>query len=240
MDKLAMTPYAQALLDFYDGDTSATVLVHREDGAVSELPASAFFRTPAEFSAIEQEALALCRGWVLDIGAGAGCHSLALQERGLEVIAIDVAPQAFEIMSKRGVKDARLADVFAFHGGPFDTLLMMMHGIGLVQDLAGLDLFLSHAHRLLKPTGQLLFDSLDVRSTDDPRHLAYQEANRRVGRYVGEIRIRFEYKGRMGPFCGWLHVDAETLAHHAERAGWSCNIVLCQDDGDYLAALKAP
>jgi SAM-dependent methyltransferase len=233
----AMDPHGQALLDFFHGDASATVLVHRDDGVVDELPARVFFREPAEFSPIEKAALARCRGRVLDIGAGTGCHSLALQERGLEVLAIDVAPQAVEIMSKRGVEDARLADVFAFHGGPFDTLLMMMHGIGLVQDLAGLDRFLAHARTLLKPGGQILLDSLDVRCTQDPRHLAYQQANRQAGRYFGEIRLRFEYKGRMGPSFGWLHVDAVTLEEHAGRAGWSCEVMRREESGDYLARL---
>ena len=86
--------------------------------------------------------MALCKGYVLDIGAGTGCHSLALQDRGTRVLAIDVSPQALEILSKRGVEECQHADVFEFQGGPFDTLLLMMHGIGMVEDLAGLDRFL--------------------------------------------------------------------------------------------------
>ena len=237
MDAEAMEPYGQSLLDFFNGDISAEVVVHRDDGFTGDLPASVFFRKPSDFSPLEQTAMTLCRGYVLDVGAGAGCHSLALQDRGIRVLAIDVSPHAIEIMSKRGVKEIQQVDVFEFHKGPFDTLLMMMHGIGLVEDLSGLDRFLCHAHKLLKPDGQIVFDSLDVRCTDDPRHLAYLEVNRRAGRYFGQIRTRFEYKGQIGPFFGWLHVDPETLIDHAERIGWSCQVVCREDGGDFLAQL---
>ena len=237
MNAEAMEPYGQALLDFFNGESLATIVAHRDDGLADDLPASVFFRAPSGFSPIEQAAMALCRGYVLDIGAGTGCHSLALQERGTRVLAIDVSPQAIEILSKRGVEECQQADVFEFHGGPFYTLLLMMHGIGMVEDLAGLDRFLNHAHNLLKPGGQFLFDSLDVRCTDNPRHLAYQEANRRAGRYFGQIRLRFEYQGQSGPHFGWLHVDPDTLVDHGERMGWSCRVVSREDNGDYLAQL---
>ncbi|NIV35108.1 MAG: methyltransferase domain-containing protein [Anaerolineae bacterium] len=233
-----MTPYGQAILDFFRGDPSATIVVHRDDGHADNLPAGVFFREPVAFSPIEQAALDLCRGHVLDIGAGTGCHSLALQERGVKVLAIDVSPEALQILAQRGVEERWQADVFQFDGGPFDTLLLMMHGIGMVGDLAGLDRFLTHAHTLLKPGGQLLFDSLDVRCTEEPVHLAYQEANRQAGRYFGEIRLRFEYQGQTGPLFGWLHVDPHTLAGRAVRLGWSCRVVRQEENGDYLAQLR--
>jgi 2-polyprenyl-3-methyl-5-hydroxy-6-metoxy-1,4-benzoquinol methylase len=237
MDTKAMEPYGQCLLDFFNGDISAKVVVHRDDGLADDLPVSAFFRKPVDFSPLDQTAMTLCRGYVLDIGAGTGCHSLALQEQGLRVLAIDVSPHAIEIMSKRGVKEIQQVDIFKFHEGPFDTLLMMMHGIGMVQDLSGLDRFLRHAHKLIKPDGQIVFDSLDVRCTENPRHLAYHEANRRAGLYFGEIRMQFEYKGQIGPLFSWLHVDPETLVDHAERIGWSCQVVCREENGDYLAQL---
>jgi SAM-dependent methyltransferase len=237
MNPKAMEPYGRSLLDFFNGDSSAQVVIHRDDGHADDLLAGVFFREPSDFSSIDQAALALCKGYVLDIGAGTGCHSLALQDRGTRVLAIDVSPQALEVLSKRGVEECHHTDVFEFRGGPFDTLLLMMHGIGMVQDLAGLDGFLDHAHTLLKPDGQILFDSLDVRCTDTPVHLAYQQANRRAGRYFGQIRLRFEYQGQMGPPFGWLHVDPKTLVEHAERKGWSCRVVCREDNGDYLAQL---
>jgi hypothetical protein len=80
-------------------------------------------------------------------------------------------------------------------------------------------------------------DSLDVHVTDDPQHLAYHEANRRTGRYIGEIRVQAEYRGKKGPYFGWLHVDARTLKEYAAKAGWKCELIVEGDGGDYLARL---
>ena len=237
MQAQAMEPHGLALLDFVKGETDARCLIHRDDGIASELLASVFFREPSGFSALERAALDLCRGRVLDVGAGAGCHSLALQERGLPVCAIDVSPHAVEVMRKRGVHDARCVRIEEFSAERFDTILMMMHGIGLVETLCGLERFLHHVRRLLNPHGQVLFDSLDCRYTEDPVHLAYLEANRQAGRYFGEMRMQFEYKGVKAPWCGWLHVDPETLDTCAEKTGWRCQVVRQEDDGDYLARL---
>jgi len=112
MDSAPWTPHGMALLDYFHGDTSAKIVVHGDDGETEVVPISVFFRGPAEFSALEEAALDLCRGRVLDAGAGAGCHALALQERDLAVCAIDIAPEAVEVMRMRGVRDARYADIF--------------------------------------------------------------------------------------------------------------------------------
>jgi SAM-dependent methyltransferase len=232
-----MDPYGSALQDFLDGDTSVQIAIRRDDGYDSLVPIAVFFRKEADFSPLENAALDLCRGTVLDIGAGTGCHTLALQRRGLHVTAIDISPQAVAVTTARGAADARRTDVFDLRGERFDTLLMLMHGIGMVETLEGLDRFLRHARTLITPDGRLVFDSLDVRRTDDAQHLAYQEANRKAGRYFGEIRIQFEYKGKPGPLFGWLHVDPQTLADRAGKAGWRCRVATEQEDGNYLAEL---
>jgi SAM-dependent methyltransferase len=237
MDAQPLEPFDAALRAYFAGDIAAELILHRDDGYVAPMPVGHFFRTPSTFSPIETAALHHCRGRVLDVGAGTGLHSLFLQEKGLPVTALDVCPGAVEIMRQRGVKDARCASVFDCMGVPFDTLLLLGHGIGMVETIAGLDRFLAHAPGLLADGGQVLLDSRDVRATADPVHLAYLEANRRAGRYVGEIRLQFEYRGNKGPPCGWLHVDAATLKEHAARAGWDCEVVLTAENGDYLARL---
>ena len=237
MEPRSMTPQGLALKAYFEGDKEARLTVRRDDGVEYALPVSHFFRAPAEFTPLETAALARCRGRVLDIGAGSGLHSLALQERGQAVTALEISPEAVEVMARRGVRDARCADIFQFQGGPFDTLLMLGHGIGITENLAGLECFLERARRLLAPGGRLLLDSTDVRRTDDPRHLAYHEANRKAGRYVGEIRIQLEFAGRSGPHCGWLHVDPETLADRAAHAGWPCEVILEEPGWGYLACL---
>lgn len=232
-----MDPLGSALLAYLEGDLDAAVIIRRDDGLEDTLPVGHFFRRPSQFTRIEQAAIDLCAGHVLDAGAGSGLHSLALQERNLPVTAVDISPRAVAVMTRRGVKDVHCADVFDFHGGPFDTILLMGHGIGVVETIAGLDRFLAHLRGLLSERGQVLLDSQDVRLTDNPRHLAYHEANRQAGRYAGEIRLQVGFQGNLGPPCGWLHVDAETLGQRAESAAWRCEVVLQEQGGHYLAKL---
>lgn len=237
MNAEAMDPFGRALAAYFEGDASAELIIRRDDGQVTPLPVRFFFRKPSEFTALERAALDRCTDRILDVGAGTGLHSLFLQEKGLAVTAIDICPHAVKIMKHRGVLEARCANIFEFRGGPFDTLLILGHGIGMVETISGLDRFLVHAQSLVSAAGQILLDSLDVRRTDDPSHVAYQEANRRAGRYVGEIGMQFEFKGINGPACRWLHVDSETLGQRAESAGWRCEVIHQEPTGDHLSRL---
>jgi SAM-dependent methyltransferase len=235
MNPKAMEPYGMALLAYYEGETNAELIIRRDDGQETPLPVNFFFRNPS--SPIDNAAIDRCIGHVLDIGAGTGLHSKVLQQKSKPVTAIDINPQAVSIMRQQGLMDVHCADIYEFQGGRFDTLLMMGHGIGVVETIAGLDRYLIYAHSLLSNDGQVLLDSLDVRITDDPRDLAYHEANRQAGRYIEEIRMQFEFQGKKGPYCGWLHVDAETLKDHAELAGWRCEVVYQEESGNYLGLL---
>ncbi|UCB42381.1 MAG: methyltransferase domain-containing protein [Dehalococcoidales bacterium] len=236
MNPEAMKPFGQALVDYYKGDSSATVITYRDDGFRIEMPISPFYRESTDMD-IDRIALENCRGRILDVGAGTGLHSLHLQDQGLSVCAIDISPEACEIMRKRGLNEVYCTDISVFKAEPFDTLLMLGHGIGVVENMTGLDHFLTNVHHLVKSDGQIVLNSVDVSCTDSPTHLAYHEVNRQAGRYVGEIRMHFEYEGLKGPVCGWLHIDSETLANHASKAGWSCTVLFQEEDGNYLAKL---
>ncbi len=231
-------PLGDALTSYIQGDLLSKVVVYRDDGLSEDLMMSRFFQEPSTFTLVEKTALENCRGRVLDIGGGAGRYSLALQSRGLRVCAIDISPAAVEIMKRRGVRDARVADIFKFEPAQaFDTLLMMMHGIGIVENLAGLENFLRHASTLIQFGGQIILDSIDVRCTRNVMHHAYQEVCGRLGRYFGETRLQFEYLGRKGPSFGWLQIDPKTLADYARRAGWASEVLYWDAGGDYLAGL---
>jgi SAM-dependent methyltransferase len=233
----ALEPFGSALLAFLDGDTSANFLIRRDDGKESALPASYFFRDESGFTEIEKTAIARCEGHVLDVGAGTGSQSIALQRKGLSVTALDLSPGAVAVARRRGVRKMLCADIFKLRAGPFDTLLMLGHGIGMVETVDGLKRFLVCIRSLLRADGQLLVDSVDVRVTDDPDNLRYHEANKSAGRYIGEIRMQFEFRGKRGPYCGWLHVDAETLAEHSRAAGLDCDVVHRDGSGNYLARI---
>jgi SAM-dependent methyltransferase len=237
MNPEAMEPFGKALLAFFGGDPTTELNVRRDDGFVTALPMSYFFRAPNELTPIENTAIDGCVGRVLDVGAGSGLHGLILDKKGFRVTSIDIDPGAVDVMKRRGLVDVHCVDVFSFQDGPFDTLLMLGHGIGMVETIDGLDRFLDYVKGLTTDSGQILLDSLDVRVTDKASDLAYHEANRREGRYIGEIRMQFEFQGETGPYCGWLQVDAETLSAHAHSKGWTCEVVLQEASGNYLARI---
>lgn len=231
-----MGPLGIALKEFYEGNKQAKVIFHRDDGLKEDHYVFHYYRTEKEFSFIEKQAIALCRGKVLDIGAGVGPHSLELQKLGLEVYAIDISLNACEIMKKRGIKNVRFSTVYDLDEKNFDTILLMGRTIGFVEDLLGLKKFLNFCKNLLASEGYILLDSLDVRSTTIPEHLAYQERNRKLGRYIGVIGLQMEYKGKLGEKFKLLHVDPQTLKESAEESGWSCEI-LKNENGNYLAKI---
>ena len=235
MDLTAWKPHEAAMLSFHRGNRGAVIGVY-DDFERDEVPVAYFFRD--QFPGVELTALELCRGRVLDVGAGSGCHSLALQKRGLEVTAIEILPGLVEILRERGVRDARLASWMDVDAGQFDTLLFMMNGLGLVETLTGRPRFFQDIRRLLRPGGQILADSTDVRVRMDPVSRKTGELHRPDGRYVGELHFQLEFAGKKGPPFAQLYVDPETLRRYAADAGWSCGIVEPPDEyGNYLARL---
>jgi SAM-dependent methyltransferase len=237
MTNESMKPYGLALLDYFNGNTDAVLLYERDDGFVEHGPVSVFFRKPSEFFKHEHKALDLCYGLVLDIGAGAGIHSLSLQDKGLTVTAIDISPEVVSIMARSGVKEVHCSDIHDFNGKTFDTLLLLGRGIGMVGNLKGLNSFLIEIKALLKKGGQLLLNSCDVSETSSPEHLSYHKLNIKDGRYIGEIGMRLRYKDVVGESFSWLHVDSKTLSEYASRTGWNIEVINQEDDGNYLARL---
>lgn len=209
--------HGAALLDSYRGDPSATLICH-QDGVRDDVPASFWLRESLD--SMEVLALSLCEGRVLDLGAGSGLHTLELQRRGYEVVAIDISSQCVEIMRDRGVADARTADLYAFDGGRFDTIACLCNGLDKVGRLDDLPRFLDRMRELLNPGGQLLADSFDLRSGASPERLVHIARRGAEGRYFGEIDLRFEYQGQESDVFTVLQVDYYTLARIGSECGW--------------------
>ena len=170
-----MEPFGLALKDYWDGDSSAKVIFHRDDGLIDDYFVNHCFRKFDEFSELEKKALKLCSGKILDVGAGVGPHSLYLQNMGLDICALDISAVACEIMKKRGVRNVLCTDIYNLQKVIFDTILLLGRAIGLVEDLEGMKKFLKHCKNLLSLKGKVILDSLDVRVTTNPDHLAYQK-----------------------------------------------------------------
>jgi SAM-dependent methyltransferase len=220
-----------ALKDHFEKGTAETLWVHNSYGEDEEMPVDIFFRNENEMPELELKALELCRGRVLDIGAGAGSHALVLQQRNIEVTALDISTTAVEIMKKRGVKDAVEQNIFDLKiTEPYDTLLFMMNGIGVTGSVGGFEAFLHKAKTYLKPGGQLLFDSSDI-------SYLYQEVPMPENVYFGEVAFAYEYKQQLGKWFNWVYLDQQTLTDVAAAAGWNSHIVMEDDSDQYLAQL---
>ncbi|MFW9906907.1 MAG: hypothetical protein ACFFFH_21560, partial [Candidatus Thorarchaeota archaeon] len=134
-------------------------------------------------------------------------------------------------------KNVICSDVYELDEKNFDTILLMGRAFGFVEDILGLQKFLEYCKFILNPNSQILLDSLDVRYTDDPGNLAYQERSRKLGRYIGVIRLQMEYKGILGEKFRLLHIDSQTLKECAEEIGWSFELIIQEETGSYLGKI---
>ncbi len=235
----AMEPFGLALTDYYAGNEVGKLIMHRDDGLKEDHPVGYYFRESSDFSLIEKEALKICKGKVLDIGAGVGPHSLELQKLGMNVFSIDVSQHVCNIMKKRGLKNVECMSFYEFcdnNPGKFDTILLIGRSIGFVETLNGLRKFLNHCKSLLNKNGNIIFDSSDIRHTAKPIHLAYQKNNIDKGRYLGEIRLRMEYKGLLGDYFQILHVDPDILSKIVLESGLKYEFVI-KEESSYLVRI---
>lgn len=228
-----MDVFGEALKDQYTKPPSETLWVHNSYDEPEEMPVDIYFRDEIEMPDLELKALELCKGKVLDVGAGVGSHSLVLQSRGFDITGMDISASAVEIMVQRGLKKAIEGNILKYKEDTFDTLLFMMNGIGLTGTIKGLTTFLKEVKSLLKPGGQLIFDSSDL-------SYLYQEVAFPLSGYYGEVSFRYEYKSVKGSWFKWIYVDQQTLKSLAEKQGWIVEIVFEDDQDQYLARLSLP
>ncbi len=226
-------PLGQMLSEYLAGDKEAYVQVASPDFEMSKMAGELMFRSWYRMEPIEQKALDLCRGKVLDIGAGSGCHSLVLQAvETLNVTAMDISPGCVGVMEQQGINQVCQDSLFTHDGGPYDTLLMLMNGIGLCGSIEGLNIFLQRAASLLNPGGQILADSTDLAVP-----YTGAMASRPDQPYFGETRFAISYKQMTGDPFDWLYIDFSTLAFYADFHGWRCTKVVQNKEGKYLAKL---
>lgn len=199
-----------------------------------EIPVKMLFRKENEMPSIERKALSMARGRTLDVGAGAGCHSLVLQQRGTDVTAIDISPLAVETMKLRGVKEVRQQDFFEVDEC-FDTILMLMNGIGIVGRLQRMPLFFRLLDRILAPGGQLLCDSSDICYVfeNEDGEMLFPEGDG----YYGELTYQMQYDDVKGETFPWLYIDDETLRACTEACGYQVEVVQQGEHYDYLARI---
>ena len=228
--------FGQALLDYLNGQYEDELTTHLTFDENNLLPLPYMFRDFDQMPALEQKALDLCRGKILDVGCGAGSHSLYLQDKGFDLTALDISAGAVEVCRKRGVKNIIHSDFLDYSGIKFDTILLLMHGIGMAGTLDRLDVFLSHAMSLLVEGGQVLLDSSDIiymfDQDEDGGYWVPGEVS-----YYGEVMFITEYQGYKSKAFPWLYLDFEMLKKSAATHKLSCDLVSSGPHYDYLARL---
>lgn len=232
--KFQNDPIGAALHDFVSNPSDIVIKVKSVQSDDDVLPVAYLFRTPEMMPEIEIKALELCRGKILDIGAGAGCHSIILQKRQFDVISIDSSAGAVELMKKAGLH-AIHDQVENINDQKFDTLLLLMNGLGLARTIEQLPHFLTHLKSLLNPSGQILADTSD---------LSYLYIDEDGGmdidlnsNYYGEMDFEMEYKDQCSGWFKWLYIDLDNLTAIAESCGLNCELILSGENNHYLVQL---
>jgi 2-polyprenyl-3-methyl-5-hydroxy-6-metoxy-1,4-benzoquinol methylase len=222
-------PMGRAIADYWKTKKADKLRVYSPMFEEDEMPLSTLFRTYESMPEIEKKALDMAKGRTLDAGAAAGCHSLVLQERGIDVTAIDISPLSVETMILRGVKSVREQDFFTLDKEQYETILMLMNGIGIVGTLERMPEFFSQLDKLLAPEGQVLCDSSDISYVF--------EGDMPDMDYYGEQSFRMQYKNIIGEPFPWLYIDADTLKDMALKNGYEVEVVGKGEHYDYLARI---
>ncbi|MEL6918686.1 MAG: class I SAM-dependent methyltransferase [Bacteroidota bacterium] len=228
--------FGKAVLDYQLGNYDEDILTFSSLVEQDSIPLPYLFRGFDTMPPLEQKALGLCRGTILDIGCGAGSHSLYLQEKGMAVTALDSSKGAIKTCRLRGIKTTVCKDVYAYNEAKFDTLLLLMNGIGLAGKITNLNRFFGHLKSLLKPDGQILVDSSDIiymfQQDEDGGYWIPD-----TDKYYGEVDFVITYKGLKSNSFPWLYLDYNTFKKEALNNNLTCEIVSLGGHYDYLAKL---
>jgi SAM-dependent methyltransferase len=229
--------FGKAILDYQTNNQPENLITETSISEEDEMSVAYLFRTYNDMPKIEQKALQLAKGKILDVGCGAGSHSLTLQnDRNLDVTSIDISKNAIQACTLRGLKKARVQDIMTLENEKFDTIIILMNGPGICGNLANIPKFLLKLKSLLNLNGQILLDSSDIiymfdEDEDGGKWIPSQNE------YYGETIFTITYKGEKEAPLNWLFLDYNTLQNAAFANGLQCELILEGDHYDYLAKL---
>jgi hypothetical protein len=220
-------PFGSAVLGIWKGNEDEKLLLHTSYGPVEEMPLEIFFRELDEMTELEVIAIESCRGSVLDLGAGAGCFSVLLQQMEFEIHALDNSLGCANVLHQRGVKNIHQIDLYSYNAPKVNTVLVMMNGLGLAGKLDNVVSFFDHLKSLLAPGGRIIIDSSDI-------SYMYKRGTKPKDRYFGEVQFQFEYAGELGEWFDWVYVDYKTLCKVLAPHGWDIELLYENKLGEYL------
>ncbi len=221
---------------YFDKNSTDKLLTSSSISEEDEMPLPYLFRDFNEMPPLEQKALQMAKGHVLDLGCGSGNHSLYLQNKGFTTTAIDISEGAIEVAKDRGVKSAIVKDIFDVETSQkYDTVLVLMNGTGICGKLNKLADFLLLLTSMLTPGGQILIDSSDIiYMFEDENGEHWIDATQE---YYGEVQFSMQYKNNKSETFDWLYVDYNTLQRCAVYNNLNCELVAEGEHYDYLAKI---
>ena len=226
-------PMGLAIAEYHTNKKKKKLWVNSDITDKDEIPVKYLFRSFKQMPHIEQQALKICKGNILDVGAAAGSHSLWLMDNGFDVLSIDISQLAVQTMKERGVDNAFNIDFCKFTTEhKYDTLLFLMNGAGIAGTLNGLPKLLNKCSELLNENGQILIDSSDINYMFD------DDEEKPVGKYYGEVEYTMSYDDSTSDPFSWLFVSFDMLNILAQSCGLNCELICEGDNYDYLARLK--
>lgn len=227
--------FGKALLDYCNNNYTEDLITSTSISGEDELPLPYLFRNYKDMPKLEQKALQLSKGKVLDVGCGSGIHSLYLQKKGLYVKAIDISEGAIKVAKQLGVLNAEVKPLLE-ETETFDTILLLMNGTGIFQELSQVSKYLKHLKSLLNLNGQILIDSSDIKYMyEDEDGGLWIDTN---ANYYGELDYFLSYKDEDENPMKWLYLDFDTLKTACDTVGLKCEKIMDGAHFDYLARLS--
>ncbi|MEY4963732.1 MAG: hypothetical protein RLZZ323_1051 [Bacteroidota bacterium] len=228
--------FGKAILDYQTNNKPENIITSTSISEEDEMDVAYLFRDFDEMPTIEQKALQLAKGKTLDVGCGAGSHSLYLQnERNIDVHSIDISENAIQACSLRGLKNVQAIDILNLENEKYDTILLLMNGTGIFETLEKTTIYLQKLKSLLNPNGQILIDSSDIIYMFDED----EDGGKWIpsDTYYGELTFNLRYKNETEDSFPWLYLDYNTLQNAAFANGLQCQLIMEGDHFDYLAQL---
>ena len=232
--------FGQEIWAYYKGKEICEI-VERDDGYFSaHQNPKVYFSEFKDWPFIEQKAMEYVKGRVLDVGCGAGRHSLYLQEKGFDVLGIDSSPLAVKVCELRGLKKVKVTSVqnINFKPNSFDTIIMMGGNFGLLGNIETARRLLKRFHRITSENAIMIAETRDPYKTDNPSHLEYQKLNRKRGRMSGQIRIRVRFEKTATKWFDWLMVSHEEMQELLKGTEWIVSEFIDSEDSSYVAIIR--
>lgn len=233
---------AQLLAQYKSRNKDETFeIIEREDGYIAAgSPRGYYFWNYSKWSPTEKRAIAFVKGRVLDVGCGAGRHSLYLQKLGFDVTGIDNSPGAIKVCKLRGLKKARILPIERigeFSQSFFETIIMFGNNFGLFGNPQQAKILLKKMHKITSPEAKIIVENRNPYKTKDPDHLQYHKLNKRRGRMPGQIHMRVRFGKLIGKWFDYLFVSPQEMRQILRGSGWRVKQLIVSSSSEYFAVI---